>query len=180
MRIRIFSVVVAAPLAALVLACGAGASGTSTSAGNAASGAAAAPKAVTTVKAGEALNLTEDMFGSKTRVTITLTNVRYGVKPSNQFDKAKNGQFIVADVAVLVNEGKFSISSGSFKLVAADGNAFNATFMTGLKDLSAQDLTPGQKSSGSIAFDAAKGAEKGGKIALTNLLAEGDAGYWTL
>jgi hypothetical protein len=88
---------------------GAGTSGTSTSAGNAASG-AATQKTVAAVKAGEALNLTEDMFGSKTRVTITLTNVRYGVKPSNQFEKAQNGQFIVADVAVVVNEGKFSIS----------------------------------------------------------------------
>jgi hypothetical protein len=49
------------------------------------------------------------------------------VKLTNQFEKAQNGQFIVADVAVVVNEGKFSISSGSSKLVAADGNAFNWT-----------------------------------------------------
>ncbi|MFI5906225.1 DUF4352 domain-containing protein [Dactylosporangium sp. NPDC051541] len=176
MRFRVFAAVAAAPLAGLVLACGAGTSGTSTS-GDAAP--AATTQAVTTVKVGEVLNLTEDMFGSKTRVAITLTNVR-AVKPSNQFDKPDNGQYIVADVAVVVNEGKFSISSGSFKLVAADGNAYNSTFMTGLKDLSGQDLTPGQKTSGSVAFDTAKGAEKGGRIALTNMLASGDAGYWTL
>jgi hypothetical protein len=30
-----------------------------------------------------------------------------------------------------------------------------------------------------VVFDAAKGAEKGAKVALTNLLADGDAGYWT-
>jgi hypothetical protein len=47
-------------------------------------------------------------------------------------------------------------------------------------DLGYSDLAPGQKTAGTITFDAAVGAEKGGKIALTDLFAEGDAGYWQL
>jgi hypothetical protein len=179
MQLRAVVAVLAAPLAALVIACGAS-TGSSTSAGAGGAAPPAASKAPTTVKAGETMTLTESIFGTNTSAAITLTNVRAGVKPSNQFDKAKNGQFIVADVSVLVKEGKFSISSGSFKFVAADGTAYDSTFMTGVNDLSGNDLTPGQKTSGSIVFDAAKGAEKGGRVALKSMLSDGDAGYWTL
>ena len=130
---RVFPLL-AAPLAVLLIACGASTSGNSSSAGAAAGGTVQAT-APATVKAGETLTLTESVFGSSTKVSITLSNVRAGVKPSNQFDKPQKGQYIVADVAVVVNEGKFSISSGSFKLVAADGTAYNTTFMTGVNDL---------------------------------------------
>ncbi len=178
---RALVAIVAVPLAVLTLACGVS-TGSSTSAGAGGGNGVVEDeqRAVSTVKAGETLELVEDFLGSKTRVSITLSNVRYNAKSSSQYDKPKEGQFIVADVAVLVNEGKFSISGGSFKLVAADGTAYNTTYMTGLKSLDGQDVTPGQKTAGSIAFDAAKNAQTGGKIALTNMLAEGDAGYWAL
>lgn len=179
MRFRALTAVLAAPLAAFVLACGAATSGTSSSGAQGQPAGQAKPSPAT-VKAGETLHLVESVLGTSTKVDITLANVRTNVKPSNQFDKAQKGQFIVVDVQVVVNEGKFSISSGSFKLVAADGTAYNTSFMTGVNDLSAQDLAPGQKSSGSVVFDAGKGAEKGGRIALTDMLADGDAGYWTL
>jgi hypothetical protein len=90
------------------------------------------------------------------------------------------GQYIVADVSVTVLEGKMSISSASFKFVAADGTIANATSIVDITEISAYDLAPGQKAAGSVVFDVAKGAEKGGKIALTDIFASGDAGYWTL
>lgn len=165
------------PLAAIALGCGAG---TTTTTGGGATPATVATKGPTAVKVGEALTLTENVLGTKTVVAITVTNLRANVKSNNQFIKAEKGQFIVVDVAVSVTEGKFSISSGSFKLVAPDGTAYNSTVSFIGTDLMATDLAPGQKSAGTVTFDAAKGAEKGAKIALTDLLAEGDAGYWTL
>lgn len=167
----------AAPLVVFVLACGGG-SGSSTSSGD--STAAPTPAQVTTVKAGETLTLATDFLGTQTKVAITLSNVRPNFKPKNQFEKASNGQFIVADVTAVVQEGKVSISSSSFKLVASDGTAYNSTVMTEANSISGFDLTAGQKTSGSVVFDAKAGAHTGGKIALTDIFASGDAGYWTL
>jgi len=177
MRKNLLVVALAAPLAALVIACGS--TGTSSSAGGS-GGSATAKSAAVTVKAGETMTLTETLLGSKTVVEITLANVKFGVKPKNEFATPSKGQFITADVTAVVKEGKYSINSADFKLVAADGTAYDSTVSLDGKDLSANDLTPGQKASGTVVFDAAKGAEKGGKVALKNVLAEGDAGYWTL
>lgn len=152
----------------------------STGAGAAAGNPAATSAAPSTVKVGETLNLVEQVFGSATKASITLTNLKTKVKSTDGFSKPAKGQFITADVAVVVTEGKFSINSSSFKLVAADGTAYDTTIALNGKDLSANDLTPGQKTAGQITFDAAVGAEKGGKIALTDVLADGDAGYWTM
>lgn len=173
------------PLAALAIGCGAGAStsgGAQPQEGGTTASAASSPEKAgpTTVQIGQPLTLTEELLGSKTVAVITLSNLRVGFKPGNQFDKPQRGQFIVADVAVNVTAGKFSLGSGDFKLVAADGTAHETTFISTVPVFSATDLTPGQKAAGTIAFDAAKGAEKGARVALKNLLAEGDAGYWTL
>lgn len=166
-------------LALLALGCGAGASTQAGSSGTGAGAPAAAEtKAPTTVKVGETLTLVEDVLGAKTTVEITVSKLRANVKSGNQFIKPGKGQFVVVDVAVLVREGKFSINSSSFKLVAADGTAYDSTLTIAGSDLSANDLAPGQKTSGTVTFDAAKGAEKGAKIALTNVWADGDAGYW--
>jgi hypothetical protein len=134
---------------------------------------------VQTAPIGQPLTLKEKIFTTTTSATITASNARVLPAP-NEFEKADKGQFYAVDVSVSVSEGKFSISSGSFKLVAADGTAYDSTFMSGVQQLSANDLTPGQKTSGTVVFDAAKGAESGGKLALKNIMAEGDAGYWTL
>ncbi len=174
---------VAALFLAFTIGCGAGDTGSSTSSGDGGTSAAtsaASKNAPATVAAGQPMTLTESLFGQKTVVTITVSNVQTNVKSGNQFIKASNGQFITADVLVEVKEGKYSITSGSFKLVGADGTAYNPTTMLNSKDLLATDLTPGNKASGQIVFDAAAGAEKGGRIALTSILADGDAGYWTL
>ncbi len=173
--------------ALLALACGAGAddgAGTSTGTGDtpasAPAGNAPAKNAPVTVAAGQPMTLTEELFGNKTVVVITLTNVKAGVKSGNQFIKPSKGQFITADVTAEVREGKHTINSSMFKLVGADGTAYDTTTMLDRKDISGSDLTPGQKASGSVVFDAAVGAEKGGKIALKSWLADGDAGYWQL
>jgi len=171
----------AIPFVVAVLACGAGSTGSSTSGGGGNGGTTAPAKnAPVTVKAGEPMTLTESVFGSKSVVAITLTNVKYNVKSGNQFVKATKGQFITADVTAEVKEGKFSINSSQFKLVAADGTAYDSTTMLDSKEISGSDLTAGQKTSGTIVFDAAAGAQTGGRIALKSWLAEGDAGYWTL
>lgn len=181
MRRRALATVLAAPLAVFLLACGAGAN-SDTKAGSGAGQPATEQTKNTpvTVAAGQPMTLTESMFGSKTVVEITLTNVKYGVKSGNQFVKAGKGQFITADVTAVVKEGKFSINSSQFKLVAADGTAYDSTTMLDSKDIQGTDLTAGQKTAGTVVFDAAAGAQTGGKIALKSWLAEGDAGYWTL
>lgn len=168
------------------IACGLGDTdtGSSTSSGdgtaaNATAGTDAAKNQPVTVKVGEPLTLTETILGSKTVAVITLTNLKTKVKSGNQFVTPSKGQFITADVTVEVREGKYSISSGQFKLVGADGTAFDSTTLLDSKDLSGTDLTTGQKTSGQIVFDAAVGVEKGGKIAVKSWLADGDAGYWT-
>lgn len=176
MRPRTLTALIAAPIAAFLIACGAGASSETTSGG----GAPAAVKSPVTVAAGQTMTLTETVITTKTVVEITLTNVKYGVKSKNQFSKPDKGQFITADVSVLVKEGKYSINSSMFKLVGADGTAYDSTIALDGKDLSGNDITAGQKTAGSIVFDAAVGAQTGGKIALKSFLADGDAGYWTL
>jgi len=171
----------AIPLTVLVIACSAGTKSGSTSApGDGGAKAATTAAEPTTVKAGQPLTLTQSILGSDTVATITVSNVKYGVQSKNEFEKPGKGQYITADVTVSVSKGKFSISSGSFKLVAKDGTAYDTTFLSDVQDLSGNDLTHGQKTSGTIVFDAAKGAQTGGKIALKDVLADGDAGYWTL
>jgi hypothetical protein len=175
-------ILLATPLVALSIACGSGTttkSGGDSSAKPGGSGATATP-AITTVPIGQALTLNRDILGTKTVATITVSNLRVGVDSGNQFMTAEKGQYIVVDVAVQVAEGKFSLTQGSFKLVAADGTVFDTTMPVVKPDLGYSDLAPGQKTSGAITFDAAVGAEKGGKIALTDVLAKSDAGYWTL
>ncbi len=178
MNRRLLTPLAIATLAAIGIACGGGDSGSSTSTEGDTK--TKTPKAVATAAVGQPLTLTEVLFGTKTVATVTVTNLKVGVKSGNQFVKPSKGQFITADVAVEVKEGKYSISSGQFKLVAADGTAYDSTTMLDSNDISGTDLTPGQKTSGQVVFDAAVGAEKGGKIALKSWLAEGDAGYWTL
>ncbi|GAA0711801.1 DUF4352 domain-containing protein [Dactylosporangium roseum] len=182
MRKNTILAMLAIPLAGLVLACGStGSSSNAGSSGNSGNTTKQEAKsAPVTVKAGETMTLTESLFGSKTVVEITLANVKLNAKSGNQFITPGQGQFITADVTAVVKEGKASISSGDFKLVAADGTAYNTTMSLNGKDLMGSDLTPGQKTSGQIVFDAKKGAEQGGKVAIKSWLAEGDAGYWTL
>jgi hypothetical protein len=170
------------PLAALALACGGnGKSGTETSGDETAGpagGTAQAAKA-TTVQVGQPLTMTREFLGSKVVAVITVANVRV-VKAKNEFQKAAKGQFLVADVAVQVNEGKFTLTQGSFKLVGTDGTVFDTTLPVVEPALGFTELSPGQKTSGAVTFDTAVGAEKGAKIALTDVLADGDAGYWQL
>jgi hypothetical protein len=172
----------AVPVIAFLLACGAGGgSGTTTEAGTGQSAAADAAKpAVATVAVGQPLTMNRNILGTKTSATITVSNPRYGVKSGNQFQKAEKGQFIVVDVAVQVIEGKLTLTQGSFKLVGADGTVYDTTLPVVEPDLGFSELAAGQKTSGAITFDAATGAQTGGKIALTDLMADGDAGYWTL
>jgi hypothetical protein len=175
---------IVAPLAALALglACGAGdKQGTSTSGDETAGpagGTAQAAKAAT-VAVGQPLTMTREFLGSKVVAVITVSNVR-PFKSKNEFQKPTKGQFLVADVAVSVNEGKFTLTQGSFKVVAADGTVYDTTLPVVEPALGFTELSPGQKTSGAVTFDTAVGAEKGAKIALTDVLADGDAGYWQL
>jgi hypothetical protein len=172
----------AIPAVAFILACsGAGETGTSTEAGSGQPATDTTGKAtVATVPVGQPLTLNRNILGTKTAATITVSKLRTGVKSGNQFQKAEKGQYIVVDVAVQVTEGKLTLTQGSFKLVGADGTVFDTTVPVVEPDLGFSDLSAGQKTSGAITFDAAVGAEKGGKIALTDLFADGDAGYWSL
>lgn len=167
------------PLAALALACGAGDSGTTTSGDTPADGSGKAGPKAATVQVGQPLTMTRDILGTKVVAVITVTNVR-PVKASNQFQKPAKGQFLAADVAVTVQEGKFTLTQGSLKVVAADGTVYDSTLPAVEPALGFTELTAGQKTSGAVTFDTAPGAEKGGRIALSDVFADGDAGYWQL
>jgi hypothetical protein len=128
---------------------------------------------------GQPLTMTRDFLGTKVVAVITVANVR-PVKAPNQFQKPAKGQFLAADVAVTVQEGKFTLTQGNLKIVAADGTVFDTTMSVVEPALGFTELSPGQKTSGAVTFDTAVGAEKGAKVALTDMLADGDAGYWQL
>lgn len=173
----------AVPLLALALACGAaGTDETTTSAPDAAAGSGNAAKAaaVTAVAVGQPLQLNRNFLGSKTVATVTVSKPRYNVKSGNQFIKPTRGQFIVVDVAIQSVEGKITLTQGSFKLVGADGSVYDTTMSFTEPALGFAELAPGQKTTGTVTFDAAANAQTGGKIALTDIFADGDAGYWTL
>jgi hypothetical protein len=110
---------------------------------------------------------------------VTVANPRV-VQSKNQFQKPAKGQFLVVDVAVEVREGKYTLTQGSLKLVGADGTVFDTTLPVVEPALGFTELAPGQKTAGAVTFDTAAAAEKGGKIALSDLMADGDAGYWQL
>ncbi len=167
-------------LAALGLACGSAGTGTTTSAGDGGIQAAAteAPKVVA-VAIGKPMKIDRDILGSKTSATITVNQVTPGL--TDDFMKPERGQYIAAFVSVQVHVGKYTPSATDYKLVAKDGNVYEAIILALKKpDLGIKELAAGQKTSGWVTFDAAKGAEKGAKIALKDFLAEGDAGYWQL
>ncbi len=167
------------PLAAVGLACGAGDSGTSTSGDAPADGSGKADSKAATVQVGQPLTMKRDFLGTKVVAVITVANVR-PVKAPNQFQKPAKGQFLAADVSVQVQEGKFTLTQGNLKLVGADGTVYDTTVSVVEPALGFTELSPGQKTGGAVTFDAAVGAEKAGKVALSDLMADGDAGYWQL
>ncbi len=178
---RITTIVAAGLALATALACGTTPdNGTSTSAGAPAGSGQPAenkPAEVATVPLGQTLNYQRTLFTDKVVATITVANLRV-VKSDNQFIKPEKGQFLAADVSIQVTEGKFGLAAGSFKIVAADGTVFDTALPVVKPDLGYSQLAAGQKTSGAITFDAAKGAEKGARIALKDTFADGDAGYW--
>ncbi len=167
------------PLAALALACGGGGSGTTTSGDETAGPAGGTKPPTATVPVGQPLTMTREILGSKVVAVITVANPRI-VKPKNQFQTPAKGQFPVVDVQVTVNEGKFTLTQGSFKLVAADNTVYDTTLPAAEPALGFTELAPGQKTGGTVTFDTAAGAHTGGKIALLDTFASADAGYWTL
>jgi hypothetical protein len=66
------------------------------------------------------------------------------------------------------------------KVVGADGTVYDSTLSVVEPALGFTELSPGQKTAGAVTFDTAVGAQTGGKIALTDVFADGDAGYWQL
>ncbi|WP_433203676.1 DUF4352 domain-containing protein [Dactylosporangium sp. CS-047395] len=174
--------------ASFALACGStgtsssssGAGGNAGSSGGAVAQQAEEKKGPATVKVGEPLTLKESILGDTTVVEITLSELKANAKATDGFSKPKQGQFVTVKVSLQVKQGKYSINSTAFKFVTADNTAIDSTLSLDGKDLMANDITSGQKASGTVWFDVPKGAEKGGKIALKSILADGDAGYFTL
>lgn len=182
MKRGITAVLVAAG-AALVIACGGGGTSTTSETGTTTNGSGAAAEkeqapTVATAPVGQALKMTRDFLGEETVVEITVSEVKTGVKSNNQFLKPEKGQFITAKVVVKAVKGKYHANPFSFKLVGADGAVFDPGLGVKEPNLGATELAAGQNVTGYITFDAAVGAEKGGKIALKDWASEGDAGYW--
>lgn len=112
------------------------------------------------------------------KVTVSAAGV---FKSGNQFDKPEKGQFysIRVVVEVIRTDSSYQPGSEDFKLVAADGNVYNAEFFSTAGDaLDATEIRAGQKKTGRVFFDTPVGAEKGAKVQF-----EGDGepvAYWTL
>ncbi len=171
MNKRIATIAAFAALTLPVLACGAGSTSDDTT---------EAPRAATTVVIGQPLNYERTVITTKTAATITVANPRV-VKAPNDVQVPQRGQWLVVDVTIEVTEGKMLVDGSSFKVVGADGTAYGSELVSVAKPaLPFAEIPSGQKTNGTVTFDTAKGAEKGGRIALKDVLASSDAGYWTL
>lgn len=169
---------VIASVAALItgLACGAG-SESGTTAGGSKPG--DKPSAAT-VAIGQPLTYSRTIITTKTSATITVSNPRV-VKAPNQVQTPERGQFLVVDVVIEVTEGKMLVDGSSFKVVGADSSAYDSELVSVVKPaLPFAEIPAGQKTSGSVTFDTAKAAEKGGRVALKDILSDSDVGNWTL
>ena len=117
--------------------------------------------------------------GILTSAKVTVTKLRSSVGSGNQFITPDRGQFVVIDVTIEAVKGKIHPHQGDFKLVGPDGSVYESEFLSAAKpELEYTELAPGQKTSGTITFDAPKGAHKGAKVALKEFWSSGDAGYW--
>ncbi len=171
-----------AALATIVIACGAGDDGGSSSepAGDAPAASAPAdqPKAANvTVKVGQTANID---WGNGSKSTITVSDIQVGAK--SQFGAAKNGQYITVKVTVVQTAGTYHSNPFNWKFVMPDGSAYDATIPTRDPALNAADLDPVnlKQSAGYVSFDVPAGAQTGGKIAVSEPgLSSGFGAYWT-
>ncbi|HCT78709.1 MAG TPA: hypothetical protein DGT23_19545 [Micromonosporaceae bacterium] len=132
---------------------------------------------VATVKVGETIHVKS--FGSE--YTVTIANLRTGVKSGNQFTQPKPGnQFIVLDATVAVKSGHVFASPGMFKLVTSQGTVYDWAIVADMKGVD-QDwtvtLNAGQNKSGQVVLDVPKELT-GAKIYIQEL--DKPAGYWAL
>jgi hypothetical protein len=166
-------------LAALALACGSGESNVSDGGGAPAGSADATENApVLEKKVGETITVTSDTTGIE--YTITKTAQKQG----GEFNKAKNGIYLLGYMEVKVTKGNSFICGCETSFIGPDGTVYEYTWalLDGYKELVGADVAAGQKVAGWVSFDVPKKALKGGKIQLkvTNFFTEDKYAYWTL
>lgn len=166
-------------LAALALACGAGESDVSDGGGAPAGAADASEQApVLEKKVGETIAVTSESTGIE--YTITKTAQKQG----GEFNKAKNGIYLLGYLEVKVTKGNSWVCGCETSFIGPDGTVYEYTWamLDGYNELTSADVAAGQKVAGWVSFDVPKKAIKGGKIQLkvTNFFSEDKYAYWVL
>jgi hypothetical protein len=113
------------------------------------------PSGVPTGKVGDTLEITTGDGNGE----ITLTQVKV-VRPGQYDTKAENGRYIQIVLTARSTSNNFSINPFDFALVDDEGSEYDQTFISAAKgaDLKARTLHEGQRTKGSILYDAPKGA----------------------
>jgi hypothetical protein len=166
-------------LAALALACGAGEAEVSDGGGAPAGAGDTAEKApVLEKKVGETVAVSSSSAGIE--YTITKTQQKQG----GEFNKAKNGTYLLGYLEIKVTKGNAYVCGCETSFIGPDGTVYEYTWalIDGYDELTAADVAAGQKVAGWVSFDVPKKALKGGKIQLkvTNFFSEDKYAYWAL
>jgi len=176
-------------LAVFAIACGAGSGDTDSSVGGDPQGDGVAtddqPAGPVTAAIGQTVTLTNTLFDSTDAVEITLADVQQHAEDPGAygFGAPQNGVYLVVNVTAVCTQGTYFASSFNFKFVAADGTVYDTALVLGFEpQLQTIDLSAGQRTAGSIAFDVPAAAITGGKIQVDGigLDATEPAAYWAL
>lgn len=173
-----FSVIgLAALLAVVAIACSSGTS--STVSGNGGSG---GPGNGDSGPVTAAMGQTVTLKSGDDVVDMTLSDPKQYSKDPKYGQKPQHGVYLTIAVTVQCKSGSHFGSTGEFKLVAADGTAYQADLGVGFDTLDFTELSAGQKKSGLIVFDVPKAAVTGAKIQVDGIGLDFDtpAAYWTV
>lgn len=176
-------------LAVFAIACGAGSGETDSSVGGDPQGDGVATgdqaQGPVTATMGQTVTLTNTLFDSTDAVEITLADPQQHAEDPDAFGfgAPQNGVYLVVNVTVVCTQGTYFASSFNFKFVAADGTVYDTALVLGFEPhLQTIDLSEGQRTAGSIAFDVPAAALAGARIQVDGIgldMTE-PAAYWAL
>jgi hypothetical protein len=138
-----------------------------------------------TAAIGQTVTLTNTLFDSTDAVEITLADAQQHAEDPGAygFGAPDNGVYLVVNVTVVCTQGTYFASSFNFTFVAADGTVYDTALVLGFEpQLQTIDLSSGQRTAGSIAFDVPPAALTGGRIQVDGIGLDSTepAAYWAL
>ncbi|MEU8077047.1 DUF4352 domain-containing protein [Catellatospora citrea] len=137
---------------------------------------AAEPTGPSTVKVGQALNLT----GRSTETKVTVKSVKKA-KSDNMFDEPERGQYVAVSVDIFATKGQTDLGPSNFRLIAKDGTVYQCEILiAGIKpQLDAMTtVEQGQRKTGLVVFDIDPEKFAGLKVQVSDDSGEVQ-GYWT-